>query len=84
MDKWTKLLERILRGDSDANVPFRDLCGLLRYLGFEERVRGGHHGFRKEGIEERPNLQADGSKAKAYQVRQVRNLILRHRLGGKK
>lgn len=39
--------------------------------------------FRKEGIIEKINLQRDGSKAKAYQVRQVRNVILKYSLGGK-
>jgi len=50
-------------------------------LGFEERTRGSHHIFRKSGIEERINLQRDGRKAKPYQVRQVRGVIVKHRLG---
>ena len=36
-----------------------------------------------EEVVERINLQRDGSKAKAYQVRQVRNVILKYSLGGK-
>jgi predicted RNA binding protein YcfA (HicA-like mRNA interferase family) len=51
-------------------------------LGFEERVKGSHHIFRKEGIEDRINLQQDGSKAKPYQVKQVRAMIVRYKLGG--
>ncbi len=77
-----KLLDRIRRGSSDANIPFDSLCRLLRYLGFEERIRGNHHIFVKEGIEEIINLQAKGDKAKPYQVRQVRGLILKYRLRG--
>jgi predicted RNA binding protein YcfA (HicA-like mRNA interferase family) len=80
--KHDKLLTQILHGKSDANIPFDDLCHLLRRLGFEERVRSSHHIFRKDGIEERINLQRDGSKAKVYQVRQVRAIILRYKLGG--
>ncbi|MGH2412255.1 MAG: type II toxin-antitoxin system HicA family toxin [Microcystaceae cyanobacterium] len=80
MGKYDKLLLRILKGKSDANIPFDDLCQLLRRLGFEERIRGGHHTFRKEGVEEKPNLQRNGSKAKAYQVRQVREIILKYKL----
>jgi len=49
---------------------------------FEERIRGSHHLFRKQGIEEKINLQRDGNKAKPYQVRQVRNVILKYHLGG--
>ena len=41
-----------------------------------------HHVFRKEGVQERLNLQRDGSHAKPYQVRQVRRVILRYRLEG--
>ncbi len=38
--------------------------------------------LRKEGVQERLNLQRDGSHAKPYQVRQVRRVILRYRLEG--
>jgi predicted RNA binding protein YcfA (HicA-like mRNA interferase family) len=82
MGKHDKLLTQILHGKSDANISFDDLCHLLRRLGFEERVRSSHHIFRKDGVEERINLQRDGNKAKVYQVRQVRAIILRYNLGG--
>ena len=82
MGKYNKLLLQILRGTSDANIPFDDLCQLLRRLGFEERISSSHHLFRKEGVEEKINLQREGSKAKVYQVRQVRAIILRYKLGG--
>ena len=75
-------LERILRGTSDANISFARVCKLLRRLGFEERIHGSHHIFTKEGIEEIINLQPKGAKTKPYQVRQVRNLILKYKLGG--
>jgi len=51
-------------------------------MGFDERIRGSHHIFRKQGIEEKINLQRDDNKAKVYQVRQVRAVIVKHRLGG--
>ena len=82
MGKYEKLLEQILLGSSDANIDFDELCQLLIRLGFETRVRGSHHIFRKQGVEERVNLQMDGGKAKAYQVRQVRTAILRYKLRG--
>jgi len=83
MGKHEKLLLQILQGISDANISFDDLCGLLKKLGFDERIRGSHHIFRKDGIIEKINLQLDGSKAKAYQVRPVRTVILKYNLGGK-
>lgn len=82
MGRYDKLLTELLRGKSDANIEFDELCQLLRRLGFEERMRGSHHIFRKSGIEERINLQQDGRKAKAYQARQVRGVIVKYGLGG--
>ena len=82
MSRHAKLLERILRGTSDANVSFEDLCGLLKRLGFAERIRGSHHVFRREGVEEKVNLQCDGKNAKPYQVRQVRSVLVKYQLGG--
>ena len=69
-----------LLGRSHANIGFDELRGLLLKLGFEERTRGSHHVFRRDGIEERINLQRDGSNAKPYQVRQVRAVLVRHNL----
>jgi len=81
MGKYEKLLLQILRGSSDANIGFADLCQLLERLGFEENIRGSHHNFRKPGVEQKINLQKDGSKAKAYQVKQVRAVIVGNGLG---
>lgn len=80
MGKYDKLLFQILRGLSDANIEFDDLCHLLNHLGFEVRVSGSHHVFRKAGVMEKINLQRQGSKAKSYQVRQVRAIIQKHKL----
>ena len=80
MDKQKKLLEHILMRRSDSNVPFTDLCNLLKALGFDERIRGDHHIFTMDGIEEIINLQPKESKEKPYQVKQVRNIILRYNL----
>lgn len=82
MGVYDKLPGKILRGASDANITFEDLCQLLRHLGFDERTRGSHHLFRKSGITELINLQREGSKAKVYQVRQVRAVLLKYRLAG--
>jgi len=80
MGKTEKTLSLVLRGNSDANIPFRDVCSLLVKLGFSERVRGDHFIYTKQGVEEILNLQPIGSKAKAYQVKQVRTLILKYKL----
>ena len=80
MSRHEQLLQRILGGRSDASVRFDDLRGLLRNLGFTERVRGSHHIFRRDGVAERINLQRDDSHAKPYQVQQVRRVIVKYRL----
>ncbi|HLA86606.1 MAG TPA: hypothetical protein VJL10_01160 [Anaerolineales bacterium] len=82
MSKFDKILEKVLRGASDANIDFEDLSQLLRELEFQERIRGSHHIYSKDGVMEIINLQAKGSKAKPYQVKQVRNLILKYKLAG--
>jgi hypothetical protein len=36
----------------------------------------------KPGVEQLINVQREGDKVKPYQVRQVRSVLLRNRLGG--
>lgn len=81
MTEYDKLIERILSGSADANIAFDDVCRLLVRLGFEERIRGSHHIFTRQGVEEIANLQPRGAKAKPYQVRQLRHLIFKYKLG---
>lgn len=82
MSRPAKTLEKVLRGTADANIPFADLCGLLLHLGFEERVRGSHHIFKRDDVDEILNLQPKAGKAKPYQVRQVRNAVVNNGLAG--
>ena len=79
MDK--KTLSKVLSGLADKNLRFEDLKKLLSDFGFSVRIKGDHHIFYKEGIEEIINLQPlrDG-KAKAYQVKQVRAIIFKYKL----
>ena len=79
MSKARKTLTDILSGRSDANIPFTDLCHLLERAGFTRKPgKGSHTLFHKDGVEEIINLQPLGNKAKAYQVKQVRNVILKY------
>ena len=76
------MVRTILGGRSDAIVPFAAPRALPRSLGCEERVRGTHHLFDKEGIVDIVNLQSRGRHAMPYQVKQVRELILKYKLEG--
>ncbi len=80
MSNLEKLYEHILMRRSDTNVAFETLCALLRRLGFDERIRGDHHIFTKDSVEEILNLQPKEGKGKPYQVKQVRNVILKYGL----
>lgn len=72
---------KILSGTADAHVAFADLRALLAELGFQERTRGSHHIFSRNDVEEIINLQPKGNMAKPYQVKQVRGLLIRYKLG---
>jgi hypothetical protein len=83
MGKHEKLLIQILRGTADANIPFDGLCSLLHWLGFSERQSGGSHRiFTRPDVEEILNLQPRGAHAKPYKVKQVRQVVLKYKLGG--
>ncbi len=81
MTKLKKQLTRVLDGTSDKNFAFIDLCNLLKKLGFEERIKGSHHIFWRNGIEEIINIQVgkDGN-SKPYQIKQVREIIIFYKL----
>ena len=75
-----KTLDKILRGDSDTNIRFDELTHLLEAKGFRMRISGSHHIFTRAGVLERINLQREGSKAKPYQVRQIRKILAQYKL----
>ena len=71
---------RVLRGSSDSNICFSDLRVLLLRLGFKERIKGSHHIFTREGVDEILNLQPRKSLVKPYQVKQVRKILVQYKL----
>jgi hypothetical protein len=83
MGKHEKLIQKILSGRQDRSVDFRELVSLLLSLGLFERTKGGHHIFFKDGMVEIINIQPDGSKAKPYQVRQIREIMVKYKLEAK-
>ena len=80
MSKFEKILTKVLRGTSDANIGFDELVSLLIRLGFQSRTRGSHHIFYKDNIVEIINIQEKSGKAKSYQVKQVRSIILKYKI----
>jgi hypothetical protein len=83
MTRASRLLTRVLSATSDQNIRLNDLRQVLVALGFEERIRGSHHIYTRDGVREILNLQPrEGGKAKPYLERQVRDVIVRYRLAG--
>lgn len=82
MSKYSKLFLQIMSGTQDCNINFGDLQKALTLLGFTVRIKGDHFIYFKDGVDEIINIQPNGNKAKPYQVKQVRNIILKYRLGG--
>ena len=80
MSKYEKLMQSILSGRQDRAFKFSDLTKLLRVMGFQERIKGSHHIYYRINIEEILNIQPNGSNAKPYQVKQVRNVIIKYGL----
>ena len=80
MGKFEKILTKVLRGTSDANIGFDELVSLLIRLGFQSRTRGSHHIFYMDDIVEIINIQEKSGKAKPYQVKQIRSIILKYKI----
>jgi 3-hydroxy-3-methylglutaryl CoA synthase len=76
MGKYEKLFTAILSGRKNKSIRFNELTNLLLSMGF----KGSHHIFYHEDVDEILNLQPIGSEAKPYQVKQVRNIILKYHL----
>ena len=80
MARADKMYQKVMAGKSENNIDFEDFRHMITCLGFRERIRGDHHFFTRDCIPERINIQPAGNKAKPYQVRQVREIIIKHSL----
>jgi len=81
MGQYEKLVQRILSGRQDTSISFSEIVSLMQRLGFSMRIKGSHRIFSQKDIDEIINLQPDGSKAKAYQIKQIRDIIIKYQLG---
>lgn len=72
--------DMVMSGKSDNNIRFNDFRNLILSYGFIERIKGSHHIYKRNNIPEGIIIQPLGNKAKAYQVKQVRNLFNKYGL----
>lgn len=80
MSRFDKIILKIISGTSDSNINFSKLCNVIENMGFDKRIKGSHYIYYMDGIDEIINIQPLGNKAKAYQVKQVRNIIIKYGL----
>ncbi|MFH1066442.1 MAG: type II toxin-antitoxin system HicA family toxin [bacterium] len=80
MGSWKKTLRKLLLGASDANMDFEAMCSMLRHVGFQQRTKGSHFIYSMEGVEEILNLQSKNGKGKPYQMKQVRDMLVKYKL----
>jgi len=72
---------RAPRSGKDYNHRFGDVVFFLESTGWRKRTTGGHHIFTRPGLPVLINLQPEKSgRAKAYQIRQVRTVLINHKL----
>ncbi len=63
---------------SDTNIKFKDLLKICEHFFEGPRISGSHHIFKMPWSgHPRINIQKDGNKAKAYQVKQVKEALLK-------
>lgn len=72
--------DMVMGGKCDNNIRFNDFRNLVLSYGFRERIKGSHHVYKRDDIPEGIVIQPLGNKAKAYQVKQVRNLFNKYGL----
>lgn len=80
MAKVKKIYLKVISGLSDSNIRFQEIQSLLSTLGFDVRIKGDHHIYTKENIDEIFNLQPKSGKAKNYQIKQIREIIQKYQL----
>lgn len=72
--------DMVMSGECNNNIRFSDLRNLIISFGFCEHIRGDHFIYKRKDIPERINIQPNGNKAKAYQVKQIRYIFEKYGL----
>jgi len=71
----------LLDSAKDYGHRFTDITGFLEATGWRRRIKGSHHIFTRPGLPILLNLQPErNGKAKAYQIRQVRQMLEKFKL----
>jgi predicted RNA binding protein YcfA (HicA-like mRNA interferase family) len=72
-----KTRSALLDSNKDYGHRFAEVVNFLQANGWILRVKGAHHIFKRPGLPVLINLQPESNgKAKAYQVRQIRRVLV--------
>jgi len=76
-----RVYEAVMSGKSDYNIRFASFTKLIVDLGFRLVAQeGSHRNYRHDALRVKISVQPDGDKAKAYQVKQLRDIIKKYKL----
>ncbi len=82
MSRYDDVREKILSGNSDKNISEEDMKFFLRKIGaVHKRTKGSHFMCSLDGVPELINIQPKNGKIKPYQVKEIRNIVKKYRLG---
>ncbi len=82
MSRYSKIRAEIMSGKSDKNISENDMYYFLERIGaYHKRTTGSHQIYSMDNIREIINLQPQDGKIKPYEVKQVRNLVNKYKLG---
>lgn len=82
MSQYEKIRSDILSGNCDKNISETDMKYFLNKIGaVHRRTAGSHMQFTIDNIPELINIQPKNGKMKPYQVKEIRNIVNKYRLG---
>lgn len=82
MSRYSKVRMDIMSGRSDANISEEDMKFFLSKIGASyKNTQGSHMKYWIDGIPELINIQPIDGKIKPYQVKEVRNIVTKYKLG---
>ncbi|MDE6917369.1 MAG: type II toxin-antitoxin system HicA family toxin [Lachnospiraceae bacterium] len=82
MSQYEKIRSDILSGNCDKNISEMDMKFFLNKIGAShKRTTGSHMQYTIDNIPELINIQPKNGKIKPYQVKEIRNIVNKYRLG---
>ncbi|MCI9176039.1 MAG: type II toxin-antitoxin system HicA family toxin [Lachnospiraceae bacterium] len=83
MSRYDKIRSDILSGKCDKNISETDMSFFLDKIGaMHKRTNGSHMQYTIDNVPELINIQPKNGKIKPYQVKEIRNIVKKYKLGG--